>query len=318
MAIVYRPVSSNTGPNQSQRAGLAQSYSSAVDDTDIQTITEFWSREHRNLWQQWASSFEDYNFALNNPYFDYFFSGEDISVTIEGLGIQDPLAITSFAYNIQQQKQPVYGFWSYTYDAVLRGNRIITGAFSVATTGPITFTKLLAEAARRRSNALRSNTIRDMYSLRGLDDDEINIEKYWRRHLDSSLDRGQQHLFSIHPPFNFVIQYGLQETSLVSNNPEVRSDEFRARFASNTVKSQDFNERLVKNPSDQDDYKVILENVELMSKQVQYDSNGDPIVEIYSFMARDERMISDAVYTQSNPISSDIDMFEDGNVTYND
>lgn len=313
MAIVYRPTSSPES-TRSQKAGLTQSYSTSVQNT-VDEITEFWTREQAALFEQWASSFDHYNEALNNPYFDYFFSGEDINVTIEGLGDNEPINVTSFAYTIQQQKQPVYGFWSYTYDAMLRGTRIITGAFSVALTGPASFTQLVAKAARNRAKARRSTTIRDYHSIRGLDEDEANIEKYWRRHLDKNLYTNQQHLFSVHPPFNMMIQYGLQETSLVSNNPEERASEFMSKFNRTSVMAADYNERLVKNPTVQDDVRVLLENVELIGKQIQYDANGDPLVEIYSFMARDEVLLSDKVY---KPIRAEIDDIRTNGVSYSD
>ena len=65
-------------------------------------------------------------------YYDYFFSGEDVRVYIDGLfDPKDELDIAGFGFLIKQEKQAVYGFWSYNFDAMMNGSRIITGQFSL-------------------------------------------------------------------------------------------------------------------------------------------------------------------------------------------
>ena len=49
------------------------------------------------------------------------------------------------------------------------------------------------------------------------------------------------------------------------------------------------NERLVETDPDDHKMRVLLENVELVSKQTEYSPEGDPVIETYSFMARDIR-----------------------------
>jgi hypothetical protein len=53
----------------------------------------------------------------------------------------------------------------------------------------------------------------------------------------------------------------------------------------------DYNERLVKNPVPELDMQILLENIEIMSKQMEFDSEGNPLLETYTFMARDERLL---------------------------
>lgn len=296
-ATIYQ---ASRGGNVS-RAGLTGGASGPVADS--YSVAEFWSREQADLFEKWRSSFSKYEDSYNSPYFDYFYSGQDISVRIEGLGAGDSLPIYSFGYVIEQQKQPVYGFWDYTYSAMLRGTRIVSGAFTLVSTQPNYLTRMIAKASsvRARANSDRVVT-NNLYALRGLDDDEANINHYWYRNYDNNLDTNQQHLFSIHPPFNFLIKYGIQETSLTSNNPAVRLEEYRSRFGDNDALATDVNERLVKNPSVEEDLEILLENVELMSKSTQYDSDGNPVLETYAFVARDERLLSDSVYQNPAPL----------------
>src|SRR5260221_10870770 len=71
-----------------------------------------------------------------HSYFDYQFTGQDINVYVEGAyteGDIGKIPIMEFNFGIQQQKQPVYGFWSWTYDAVMRGTRIVNGMFRLVT-----------------------------------------------------------------------------------------------------------------------------------------------------------------------------------------
>lgn len=264
---------------------------------------DWWTEAETSLFTQWANSFSNYKDSFINPYFDYFFTGQDVQITIDGLESNDDiLPIYSFAYNIQQQKQPLYGFWSYTYDAMLRGTRIVTGAFSIIATEPYLLTGKIAKAAQVRATATAANQVGNMHAIRGLDEDEALIDSFWRRNYDTNLQDGQQHLFSIHPPFNFVIRYGLQDTSSVHQSPSFRASEIRQAYNNSDPMFLDYNERLIKNPVSQLDMQVLLENVELMSKQIEYDTEGTPLIETYTFMARDERLLKPI--DKSNPVYS--------------
>lgn len=250
----------------------------------------WWSQEEARLYESWASTFENLKDGYRNPYFDYYYTGQDVQVTIEGLDPADVMNIYQFGYQIQQQKQPVYGFWSYTYDGMLRGTRIITGAFSLVVDEPYGFASKIAKAAKVR--AAVANTRRSLNPVYGIDEDEANIDRYWRRHVDPNLQGSQQHLFSIHPPFNFVIQYGIQSTSLSSNHPTDRSEAIRESYRGQAPLSSNYNERLVEHQTPQLNHKILLENVELISKSLEYNVNGDPLLENYTFMARDERVLT--------------------------
>lgn len=258
---------------------------------------QWWDPTHTKLFNQWANTFTELTSTYSNSYFDYFYSGQDIQISIDGLtDPNDVLPIYAFGYNITQQKQPLYGYWSYTYDAMLRGTRIVSGAFSLVATQPYLLTGLIGKSADLRS---KTSDIQ-RYAIRQLDTDETNINQYWRRNYDSNLDINQQHLFSIHPPFNLIIKYGLQETSAVNMDPAKRANELQSKYNGSTPIYTDTNERLVQNPSVADEMKIILENIEIVSKSVDYNSDGDPILENYTFIARDERLLKRVSYSSSS------------------
>ncbi len=283
--LAYAP---NTSSGVSFVAKKTQSASTAVSSY---SEGSWWTEEEARLYEQWATSFEAYGNVVN-PYFNYFFTGQDIKVKIDALDDNEFLPIYAFGYQIQQEKTPIYGAFSYTYDAMLRGTRIISGAFSLVVTEPQLLMYQIAKSAGIRARTSQAQST-GAYSIRLLDGDEANIERYWKRTYDNNKTANENHLFSIHPPFNFLIKYGIQETSLYSNNPNLRVDEIKKDFASNSAMFTNTNERLVQNdnitkmPS-----KILLENIELTSKSVEFDSSGDPILETYTFLARDERIVA--------------------------
>ncbi len=232
---------------------------------------------------EWASSFE--NAGNNNIYFDYFYSGQDIQVYIDGADDQPTgglIPVTEMAWSIKQEKTPLYGFWSYTFDAMMLGSRIVNGVFRIATTRLNYMRDLLASAATNRANQTNVNSV-----IRGLDEDEANIEKYWTKNIDPTISaKDNKHLWSSHPPFNFVIVYGVQNVSV---NDLYASDGYKdtlARYKNAPALMADTNERLVAaNPERLDRY--VIENVELTTLQVEYAPDGQPIAETYSFVARD-------------------------------
>lgn len=179
-----------------------------------------------------------------------------------------------------------------TYSAVLRGTRTVTGAISLVVTEPDYLVNRLAEAARVRTIAKTNpNSEYSVYDLRSLDQDEVNIERYWGRHIDSNLDSGQKHIFSIHPPFNLLIRYGIQDTSLIKDDSGERVEEVREKNATDPMRVSDYNERLIFSADEDREITVLLEDVEIVNKTIDYDTNGNPILETYSFIARDERFV---------------------------
>jgi len=232
---------------------------------------------------QWAYNYK--TATKDNPYYDYYYSGQDIQVMIDGADSSSTggtLPIASMAFNIKQEKTPLYGFWSYTFDAVMRGVRIINGTFTITTSSLNYMKNLLASAATSRAN---KQSVR--HPIRGLDIDEENIEKYWTRNLDASAMQTNttQHIWSSHPPFNFVIIYGTQDISAEAYQKNQSYIEASSLYKDSPHLYMDINERLVSAKAEP--LRYVLENVELTSMQVEYTPDGQPIGETYSFLARD-------------------------------
>jgi len=68
--------------------------------------------------QQWGALYNDSR--TPNAYYDYYFAGEDIKVYLAEIEDNDPefgqLPIHNLAFSVNQEKAPLYGFWSYCVD----------------------------------------------------------------------------------------------------------------------------------------------------------------------------------------------------------
>lgn len=224
------------------------------------------------------SSFERYN---------YYFTGQDIKIYIDGIEPPDPMAeipMIDFAFKIEQQKTPVYGFWSYTYDQILRGTRVVQGAIRVATRTTDYMTRMVAKAAQSRAKGTTEA------SIRGLDIDEKYIEKYWGRNIESDrvVDRN---LMLIHPPFNFIIIYGIEDLSVcMPDSPAMagadNAEEYAKAMAAITDNGN--NRYLLEADPTNNTMRRVIEGVEFTSKQVEYNASGQVCSEMYTFIAKDE------------------------------
>lgn len=219
-----------------------------------------------------------------NAYLDYYFSGSDIRCYVAELGDDldfGDLPLQAVTFQVVQEKQPVYGFQSYTYDAVMRGTRIVQGAFSLVTKHPNYMKNLLAKAAENRSANYRN--LSDAYpSPASFRKDDENIETYWGKHVDISAAHQGGSEWSIHPPFSLVIVFGVQNTSLEVPDMNTRYQTFK----NDNALLADRNERLVEGFDPNTPTRLILDRCELKSVTRAFSPEA-VIVEQYEFFARD-------------------------------
>jgi len=163
----------------------------------------------------------------------------------------------------------------------MRGTRIVTGGFSIATKYPNFMTEVLAKAAYNRSN----KTLIDHYS-RNVTDDDAHIEQYWGKNIDPVINsNGGQHMFSVHPPFSLIIIYGIETTAV----PNVGGfNQYYTDYYDETQNAvmTDHNQRIAESDP-QFENRLIVDAVELKSCERNFIPNGQLCVETYSFLARD-------------------------------
>jgi len=270
-----------------------------------------------NIDTQWAGQSTDGQ-KFNN-YYDYYFSGEDVKVYVDGLfDPEHELDIASFSFVIKQEKQPLYGFWSYNYDAMMVGTRLITGEMVVYTRYPGRMTDLLTSAAEQRVffNSDKPGASRIQSYLTGNNeqslDDEKNLQRYWKR---SNLDRltadadnvDRRNIFSSHPPFNFIIKYGTQEGSVSTVGRNMGTDSGDNFEALDRLMATDYNERLVKSSKANEGMDIVLQDVHLMSMGTSIAPGGQAMVESYQFISRDMYISNGNIRNTQKSVFSAVD-----------
>lgn len=254
---------------------------------------------HERLDAVWSGGTqEDLRFS---NYYDYYFSGEDIRIYIDGLfSPEDELDIANFAFNVRQEKQPLYGFWSYNYDAMMYGTRIITGEITMFSKYPRKMTELLEKAADVRARAAKNKypineVMSNLRSSFETEEDEKLIEKYWARgQLDRTTDdpffknvqNSNRNIFSAHPPFNLIIVYGLEEVALSPLNV-YQSEDTNISDNIDRMMISDVNQRTVKSDDFSQPMKIVIQEVNLTNMSIAYGPGGQPVGESYQFIARD-------------------------------
>lgn len=209
----------------------------------------------------------------SNAYFDYYYSGADIKIrfseTPEDYGGVEVVAI---GYNVVQQKVPIYGFWSYTYDAVAYGTRIVQGTFAIPFKGPHYIYMMLADAAEKYDDD--STRPRVLLS----EDDEL-LDRYWGITRDEKAP-GTKHVFLSHPPFDIIISYGQE-----SYKPGEYFDALEQHAGDEVIYG--INERFVNPDETYVRPRIFIENVNLTNLGMQIEPTGQPLMEAYTFFARD-------------------------------
>lgn len=269
-----------------------------------------------NIDTQWAGKADGLKF---NSYYDYYFSGEDVKVYMDGLF--DPeyeLDIASFTFSIKQEKQPLYGFWSYNYDAMMVGSRLVTGEMVVYTRYPGRMRDLLTAAAEQRvlfNNDKTETSIRVQSYLTGNNeqslDDEKNLQKYWNTNLDrltADTDKtDKRNIFSSHPPFNFIVKYGTQEGSVSTRGRDMGTDSGDNLETLDRLMATDYNERLVKSSKANTGMDIVLQDVHLTSMASAISPGGNVIIEAYQFISRDMYISSGNIRNTQKSVFSAVD-----------
>jgi hypothetical protein len=250
-----------------------------------------------------------------------YYSGHDVYVFV----VRDsdkklvPIPVTGFQFGISQEKIPIYGAWSYTYDAVSDGSRIVQGQFSLVFTEPNHMGRLLSLAGDPDHNPSDSSITEALdlvdpdgsIKSRALKKSSIwgselnDIEKAFlspsstnpsykgvqsRREAYPFGSKGSpEALYASHPPFDLLIAFGANPAysqSQFGNDATSFDYEVWAKASRDYLKmTEDMNERNMFDPVQSE--RVYIEDVHLMNSGIAMDTSGQPLVETYSFMARD-------------------------------
>ena len=258
--------------------------------------------------------------AAQASYHNYFFSGNDVIIGLVPFYSKDkiiPIPVTDMVFGISQEKVPIYSAFSYTWDAVAKGTRIVRGEFSIVFSQPNHIGKLLGNPEKPDTPEILESTSNPVVEVGGEDlvnDRNLLMDRFWGTSNGKTIDEnhasnimidptlvGYEKVtnafpfgretppgkfeadYSGHPPFDLIIMMGERANSRRKSN-----DSFNgfSDWSRNVVEENKFNGGF-NDRFDEKSEKIILKNIELMSCGVGLDPSGQPLRESYSFIARD-------------------------------
>ena len=95
-------------------------------------------------------------FSIDAAYLKRFYSSIDAEIYFGNEFVED---VTYIDWNVVQNVTPLFGYNSYTYDEVARGNRIIHGVFDINFSSPNYLFKLLEAAKGDSITDMKSYTV---------------------------------------------------------------------------------------------------------------------------------------------------------------
>jgi hypothetical protein len=217
-----------------------------------------------------------------------YFSGTDMHIYIGDIWVDE---ITSIEFTLQEQVLPIYGYNSFTFDTVARGQRIIQGQFSINFTSTGYLQQILehAEAIQYALEVGKNKKVIDpkyyeklkldqILKLYGKESFEQIAEEYEKAIWGEIEDTNGKYLNTIKAPyfrtnpygFDIRIHYGAVEETVLNQKREVyKSNDPHKRPPNLTVET--------------------INGVQItgFSKRAATSDQGAPIQEVYTFIARD-------------------------------
>jgi hypothetical protein len=201
-----------------------------------------------------------------------YFSGSQASLYIGDVWVDE---ITSYSFTLQHDRSPVYGYGSQHWDFMPRGTIIIMGEFTINFKEP-NYLWIILERYKRfklagskrtksesdalndlekklqvRPESFESDTRRSLESFfRAQVKDVKSIQEAVRINAEGQLLQGKQKELMNHTSFNMVLGYGASGADSIGER---------------------------------------INDIQIMQKTKTLQSDGRPITETYSFIARDMR-----------------------------
>ena len=216
-----------------------------------------------------------------------YFSGCDVTLYLGDFWIDE---VQSLNFTLQEMTRPLFGYKSYTYDAVMRGSRIIQGTFVVNFTEPMYLHRIIKEASRKKQvdgNSYAFDRIAGKDAV--LLSQGLSQAKFLALLKDKSVEEKQKLIAEKQQEV-----WKKDQENILADMPDPtfflnrKKESFDIRILYGTtmdqvVKRVDLMQRF-RLPSSA---AYLLKNIQLGGLSQQIDPSGNPVVEVYSFIAND-------------------------------
>ncbi|WP_410988495.1 hypothetical protein [Bacillus cereus] len=214
-----------------------------------------------------------------------YFSNADVKLYFGDIWVDD---ITSIAFQLSEEVLPIYGYHSYTMDAVARGKRLIQGAFSINFTSVGYLQQVVQNANaifHAVSNGEKEGEIKPQY-YQNLKLEEI-LTRLGKSSFDQIADEYENAIWGAQKDNGHYMSY--DDAPYFYNSQfgfDIRVQYGAISESSGYISNQLYESNRFNKPSMTVD---VINGVQLsgMSKSISTADQGAPIQEQYSFIARD-------------------------------
>jgi hypothetical protein len=196
-----------------------------------------------------------------------YFSSIDAEIYFGDLFVDD---VTEITFQLQQNTMPLFGYNSYVYDDIALGSRIIQGQFAVNFTKAGYMYEILETLYKSQTTSAKK-----LLTVPGQNEFTLaDLNRYTDNNAaDPIANQVRKPLWDCR--FNIVMSYG--------------------NYGSKNSTSHAANSTL-----------IVLDGVQLTGCSQQLDINGNPVLEVYSFMARDMQFVPQtSTATTSAPVTKE-------------
>jgi hypothetical protein len=219
-----------------------------------------------------------------------YFSSADVKLYFGDIWVDDAVSI---AFSLSEEVMPIYGYNSYTFDTVARGRRLVQGQFAINFTSA-GYLHQVVENANAIFYALeqgeKKGIIKPQY-YQNMKLDEI-LAKLGKESFDQIADEYEKAIWGVQPDKNQQLSY--------ADRPFFRQDDLgfdiRIQYGAVAESAGYVNGRFYQSTKTEEPNITVdvINGVQLngLSKQIATSDQGAPILEYYTFIARDVNGIS--------------------------
>ena len=223
---------------------------------------------------------------LDFPHVDYqffpaeYFSGSDISIYFGDIWIDEVVTLET---TLVEAVQPVFGFMSYVYDAVMRGSRQVSGSFTIPFRETNFLRRVLDTELYRREQQQLSPVAREHLALRTPGRDTVR-ETEADRFIESIATAGVDEIRRLSREYEERAWQADRRASAQRNSPWFQPsdpDGFTIVIVAGDPLLAEDEQTLAPHAVSK------ITGVQIMSQSRMLDPSGEPILEQYTFIAKD-------------------------------
>ncbi len=227
-----------------------------------------------------------------------YFSGADVKLYFGDVWVDE---VTSITFQLQEEVMPIFGYHSYTYDAIARGKRLLQGSFAINFTS-VGYLQQILENANAIFYALEQGEKKGIIQPHYYENMKLSdiMKKLGKETFEEVADEYEQAIWGeskdIHEHLSYADRPYFRQDDL---GFDIRIQYGAVSEASNYINGRFYQKAKSEPPNMTVDVINGVQLTSLYKQGIGTESAGAPIQEIYGFMARDLNGISLAHIKQS-------------------